>query len=98
MKEALLLGLFAVATATGASARELKDLQLIDGTGHQLCEELLLDQHKSGLVSGTLIGACGQKDGVGGLYGGVRRVSGGPAWTVVLRKRSSTSTRNSLWS
>lgn len=86
MRKAILLGLFAVAAATGASAREFRDYQLLDINGSPLCEELLLDQHKTGLAQGALVGSCSLKDGIGGLYGGVRKVSGGPSWTVVFRE------------
>ena len=84
MKKTILLGLFAALVATNASAGRTVQYQLLDDTGAPLCELVTLDQDKDGTAAGAVTG-CLLKDPTGGLYGGVRKVSGS-SWTVVWRE------------
>ncbi|HEX4294812.1 MAG TPA: hypothetical protein VHZ29_11825 [Rhizomicrobium sp.] len=84
MKKIILLGLFAALMATDASAAGIVQYQLVGGDGNPLCEVVALDQDRDGTAFGIVTG-CGLKDLAGGLYGGVRKVSGS-SWTVVWRE------------
>jgi hypothetical protein len=84
MKNAIFLGLFAAMVATSASASKFVEYQLLDNTGSPLCETVLVTQDKDGTATGNVTG-CGLKDPTGGLYGGVRKVSG-TSWTFVWRE------------
>ena len=84
MKNAIFLGLFAAMVATGASASKFVEYQLLDDTHQPLCETVLITERQTGVATGNVTG-CGLKDPNGGLYGGVRQVSG-TSWTVVWRE------------
>jgi len=84
MKKTILLGLFAALVATDASAARAVQYQLVGDDGSPLCEVVSLDQNRDGTATGVVTG-CGLKDPTGGLYGGVRKVSGS-SWTVVWRE------------
>lgn len=84
MKKAIFLGMFAAMVASSASASKFVEYQLLDSTGQPLCETVLVTEHKTGIATGNVTG-CGLKDPTGGLYGGVRQVSG-TSWTVIWRE------------
>lgn len=84
MKKTIVLGLFAALVATNASAARTVQYQLVGGDGGALCELVTLSQDKDGTATGGVTG-CSLKDPTGGLYGGVRKVSGS-SWTVVWRE------------
>src|SRR5262249_2817047 len=84
-KTVVLALLVSAVAASCASAGVTRSFQLLDANNTQLCEHFDLTHKKDHTVVGVQNG-CGSNDPVGGLYGGVRKVSNGGAWTIVLRE------------